>query len=58
MNIRWNCFGLQFRFPVSDTVNGNSAAESVKEPVPGASLEGKQEDTGEGLRLFGLNLHF
>ncbi|KAK7363432.1 hypothetical protein VNO77_05575 [Canavalia gladiata] len=40
----YDCSGSQFKLFVSDTVNGNSA-ESVKEPVPGSSLEAKQQDT-------------
>ncbi|KAK7264759.1 hypothetical protein RJT34_32369 [Clitoria ternatea] len=40
----WSCFGSQFSFGVSDTVNGNSV-ESVKEPVPASNLEPKQENT-------------
>ncbi|RDY09329.1 Craniofacial development protein 1, partial [Mucuna pruriens] len=41
---RLSRFESQFRFYVSDTANANSA-ESVKEPVLGSTLEGKQEDT-------------
>lgn len=34
-------------FHISDTVNVNSA-ETAKEPVPGPSVEAKQDDTGGG----------
>lgn len=37
---------LQFWYVVSDTFNGGSV-QSVKEPVPGASVEAKPEVTGE-----------
>lgn len=41
---------LQFGSVISDTFNGGSV-QSVKESVPGASIEAKQEVTGEILGL-------
>jgi hypothetical protein len=52
--IRLGWFGLQFRLLVSETFNGNSA-QSVKESVPGANMEVKQDVTGE---FFGLLILF
>lgn len=46
-------------FHVSDNINGKDviSSDSVNEAVPGSTLEGKQEETGENLGHFIFIFH-